>query len=131
MVSLLSPKFAFKHHLIDTDLPPDYYAQTAAADLDGCGRPEYIVGRRGGSIYCYKCHAPDHWTRHLLGENSPSDVGACDLDGDGRFEETVIAQGIPTHEAKVGDLTGNGLPDIVGKPCSPERHIDVWFNESQ
>ena len=49
--------------------------------------------------------------------------------GDGTFEETVICEGMPTHEAKLGDLTGNGLPDIVGKPYEGERHIDVWFNQ--
>jgi hypothetical protein len=49
--------------------------------------------------------------------------------GGGKFEEVIIQRGIPTHEAKVGDLTGDGRPDIVGKPYDPERHIDVWFNE--
>jgi len=29
----------------------------------------------------------------------------------------------------VGDLTGDGRPDVVGKPCEPERHIGAWFNE--
>ena len=45
------------------------------------------------------------------------------------IQEIVIQEGIPTHEAKVGDLTGNGKPDIVGKPFQPESHVDVWFNE--
>jgi hypothetical protein len=39
---------AFKHHVIDTGLQGGGYAQTALADLDSCGRPEFIVGRRGG-----------------------------------------------------------------------------------
>ena len=42
----------------------------------------------------------------------------------------LVQEGIPTHEAKVGDLTGDGRPDIVGKPYHPERHNDVWFNET-
>lgn len=50
--------------------------------------------------------------------------------GNGKFEEIIIQRGIPTHEAKVGDLTGDGRPDIVGKPFQPESHIDVWFNET-
>jgi len=50
--------------------------------------------------------------------------------GAGRFEEVLIQHGVPTHEAKVADLTGDGRPDIVGKPYDPERHIDVWFNET-
>ena len=50
--------------------------------------------------------------------------------GSGDFEEVIIERGIPTHEAKVADLTGDGRPDIVGKPYQPERHIDVWLNDT-
>jgi len=49
----------------------------------------------------------------------------ADIDGAGRFEPCIIQEGVPTHEAKVADLTGNGLPDIVGKPYSPENHVDI------
>ena len=132
---MANSRFSFRHHVIDTDLPVDYYAQTAAADLDGCGRPEYILGRRGGDIYCYKCHAPDRWTRHLLGEHSPSDVGACvvDVDGDGHldfvtggawyrnsrdldtpFERIVFDPDLGSvHDVVAGDLNGDGRPEIV------------------
>ena len=48
----------------------------------------------------------------------------------GRFEEACIQRGIPTREAKVADLDGDGWPHIVGKPYNPQRHIDVRFNES-
>jgi hypothetical protein len=27
------------------------------------------------------------------------------------------------------DLTGDGRPDIVGKPYHPESHIDIWYNQ--
>ncbi|MBM3499752.1 MAG: hypothetical protein FJX74_13915 [Armatimonadetes bacterium] len=50
--------------------------------------------------------------------------------GEGAFEETVIWQGIPTHEAKVAALNADGRPDTLSKPHSPERHIDVWWNEA-
>ncbi len=38
----------FKPHVIDTDLPPGLYAQTALADLDGDGRLEFITGQQYG-----------------------------------------------------------------------------------
>lgn len=79
-------KFNFEPHLIDSDLPKRrFYAQTALADLDNDGRLEVIMGQRHGNIYYYKYHDNKTWSRHLLGKNSPSDVGACafDVDGDG------------------------------------------------
>ncbi len=81
-------KFEFKHHVIDTDLPAGMYAQTALADLDNDGRLEYIVALRTGDIFWYKYHSPDNWSRHLLGRDSPSDVGGCalDVDGDGYID---------------------------------------------
>lgn len=83
------------------------------ADFTGDGRPDIFVGEMG------------------LGRNADPKLLIYRNLGGGEFKEYVIQRGIPTHEAMVGDLTGNGLPDIVGKPYSPERHIDVWFNESE
>ena len=81
-------KFEFRHHIIDADLPPACYAQTALVDLDGDGQLEYIVGQQYGTIFYYKYSAPEEWTRYVLGENSPSDVGgiALDVDGDGYMD---------------------------------------------
>ena len=84
----------------------------AIADFDGDGRPDIFVGEMG------------------LGHNPDPEMMLFRNQGAGRFEQVLIQRGIPTHEAKVGDLTGDGRPDIVGKPYDPERHIDVWFNET-
>ncbi len=49
-----------------------------------------------------------------------------------RLSHAVIDPDPPgTHHdiALLEDLTGNGLPDIVGKPYHPERHIDLWLQE--
>jgi hypothetical protein len=82
------------------------------ADLNGDSLPDILVGEMG------------------LGQNpNPRLIVYVNLGG-GRFEENVISEGLPTHEAKVGDLKGDGRPAIVGKPYSPERQIDVWWNES-
>jgi hypothetical protein len=128
-------KFAFKPHLIDTTLPPGNYAQTALADLDNDGRLEYIVGQQYGDIFRYKMHAADRWSRHLLGTDSPSDVGgvALDVDGDGwidyvaggawyrnsrdperffaRFAFDPELKGV--HDVVVADLDGDGQLEIL------------------
>jgi len=82
------------------------------ADFDGDGLPDIFVGEMG------------------LGKNPEPRLIIYLNRGGGDFEEVVIERGVPTHEAKVADLTGDGRPDIVGKPYDPERHIDAWFNES-
>ena len=128
-------KFRFRHHIIDTDLPGHSYAQTALADLDGDGRLEFIVGRRGGEIYWYKYHSPDKWSRHLLGNDSPSDVGGCalDVDGDGHidfvtggawyrnsqdenrpFQRIVFDPDLGSaHDVLAADIDGDGKMEII------------------
>jgi len=81
------------------------------ADFNGDGLPDIFVGEMG------------------LGRNAEPRLIIYLNRGEGNLEEIIIERGVPTHEAKVADLTGNGLPDIVGKPYDPERHIDLWFNE--
>ncbi|MGQ9632143.1 MAG: FG-GAP repeat domain-containing protein [bacterium] len=134
--------------------------RVAVADLDGDGRPEIVLcegeSHPGRLAWC----APPDWEPRVLQDDlfHPHSLGIADFDGDGlpdifvgemglgknpdpkmiiyfnrggaQFSKIVFERGVPTHEAKVGDLTGSGRPDIVGKPYMPERHIDVWFNET-
>jgi hypothetical protein len=102
---------------------------------------------------------PPHWTEHVLGEdffcphsldtadflgNGREDIYVAEMGlgenedprhvlyanrGGGRFERRELFSGVPTHEAKAVDLTGDGRPDIVGKSYSPSHHVDVWYNE--
>ena len=128
-------QFKFRPHVIDADLPRGRYAQTALADLDNDGRLEYVVGQQFGTLFYYKMHAPDRWTRHLLGEDSPSDVGIAvlDVDGDGWLD--AVAGGawyrnsrdagkpferIPfdaelrnVHDVVAADVDGDGRPEIL------------------
>lgn len=82
------------------------------ADFDGNGLPDIFVAEMG------------------LGSNPNPRMFVLRNHGNGSFEHVIIQEGIPTHEAKVTDMTGNGLPDIVSKPYDPERHIDMWINET-
>src|SRR5687768_18095256 len=81
-------KLRFRHHFIDTDLPGRSFGQTALVDLDRDGKLDFITGRSGGDVYWFRFQAPGRWERHLLGRQSPSDVGgaALDVDGDGRVD---------------------------------------------
>ena len=129
-----------------------------AADLDGDGRLELVVCEGESDVGRLAWCRPPDWEPVVLREDlfHPHSLEIADFDGNGlpdifvgemglgkwdkpalvifrntggEFEEHIISRGIPTHEAKVADLTGNGLPDIVGKPYHPQRHIDVWWNE--
>lgn len=82
------------------------------ADFDGDGSPDLYVAEMGLGRH----ESPEHY----LYLN----------DGKGGFTETTVVSGIPAHEARVADLTGDGRPDIVGKPYGPERHVDSWYNEA-
>jgi hypothetical protein len=84
----------------------------AVADFDGDGRADIFTAEMG------------------LGGKTDSKVLIFRNLGGGRFEEHLISEGVPVHEGKVADLTGDGRPDIVGKPYDPQRHVDVWFNET-
>ncbi|MFQ6130760.1 MAG: FG-GAP repeat domain-containing protein [Armatimonadota bacterium] len=135
-------------------------ARVAVADLDGDGRLEIVLAEGeshpGRLAWC----APPDWEPRVLRDDlfHPHSLEIADFNADGlpdifaaemglgrnddpqmmvflnqgggEFTEVIFQRGIPTHEAKVGDITGDGKPDIVGKPYQPERHIDLWINES-
>lgn len=79
------------------------------ADFTGSGDPDIYVAEMG-------LGTNDH-PRHILFLNR----------GDGSFDREVMARGVPTHEAKAVDLTGDGRLDIVGKSYTPSHHVDAWI----
>ncbi len=127
--------FRFRLHIVDQTLPKGSYAQTALVDLDNDGRLEYVVGQSHGDIFWYDYQDPDHWTRHLLGTDSPSDVGAValDVDGDGwmdlvtggawyrnsrdpqvPFSRIVFDPALSAvHDVTVADIDGDGRPEVL------------------
>ena len=50
-------------------------------------------------------------------------------DGKGNFQTEVLSTGIGAHESKLGDLDGDGRPDILQKDFQKDRRADVWLNK--
>ena len=102
LVPLLAPaaELAFQHHYVDRDLPGSSWGQTAIADVDRDGKPDFITGRSRGELLWYRQETPGRWVRHALGERSPSDVGAAALD--------QLREYVRRHR-----------PEILGKRRSP------------
>ncbi|WP_436926263.1 FG-GAP repeat domain-containing protein [Halosimplex amylolyticum] len=98
--------------LLEDDLYNPHTVQTA--DFDGSGHPDIYVAEMGLDGY----DDPVHRVYRNPGDGS--------LD----FEGTVVERGVPTHEAKAVDLTGDGRPDVVGKGYA-DTHVDVWYNETE
>jgi hypothetical protein len=115
-------RFRFKHYVIDTDLPTGNYAQTALVDLDNDGRLEYVLGQQYGDLYWYKYHAPDRWSRHLLGVDSPSDVGACTVDVTGSGYPDLVTGGAWFRNPGVAGDPDQPWPKIVFDPALTAVH---------
>ena len=98
-------QFQFRKHFVGLSLPRGCYAQTALADLDGDGVLDVLSCEmeaiRGGQ--------PPRW---LIWEN---------VDGKGGVwkEHVILDENLGGHEAVVGDVTGNGKPDVIAKPWRP------------
>ena len=137
VVPARSEDFRFQHHFVDPSLPGSSWGQTALVDIDGDGDLDFITGQRAGDIRWYEFDKADKtWKLHLLGRDSPSDVGglAIDVDQDGRidfvaggawyrqpddpraegwlrhvFDENLTA----VHDIISADLTGDGRDEII------------------
>lgn len=91
----------------------------AIVDFTGDGTPDIFCGEM--AKWTESAPQPDHLDAHMwlfLG------------DGKGHFTQMVIATGFGIHEGKVGDLDGDGRPDICAKPYNWEApRIDLWLNK--
>jgi hypothetical protein len=127
---------SFRHHFLDRELPGSSWGQTALADLDRDGRPDYITGRSRGEIFWYRQEALNRWVRHRLGDQSASDVGGAVLDVDGDswldfvtggawyrntgqplatpFERIVFDPDLSAvHDVVLADVDGDKRPDVL------------------
>ncbi len=130
----------FERHVIDPD-PPRNPWYKLVGDVTGDGRPEIVVAGQHGPVVMY--HG-DAW-RKLTIADRPHDGGVhgaiADVNGngrndivmgsvvwlenpgfsDGRFNGPWTVHRIASeavHDVLVGDLTGNGLLDVVGRDQS-------------
>lgn len=147
VISVANGEMPFRHHFVDQDLPGSSWGQTAVADLDRDGRLDYITGRSRGQILWYRQIAFTQWERHVLGENSPSDVGGAvlDVDRDGwpdfvtggawyrnpqrpteqPFERIVFDQELTgVHDVVVADVDGDGQADVL---TMSDRNNIRWY----
>jgi len=60
---------------------------------------------------------------HIIGDNPPRWYVWENIDGFGKEwkEHIILDANLGGHEIVVGDVTGNGLPDIIGKPWAPRK----------
>ncbi|NLE44547.1 MAG: VCBS repeat-containing protein [Chloroflexi bacterium] len=124
----------FAAHVMDLGLPEGNYAQTALADLDGDGRLEYILGRQYAEIYWYSYDGEGVWSRHLLGLDSPSDVGGCVLDVDRDGFPDFVTGGAwyrnsrcpdKTFERFAFDVDLTGVHDVCSADVDGDGHLEV------
>jgi hypothetical protein len=81
-------------------------------DVTGNGLPDIYVGEMG------------------LGENdAPKQLLFANAGG--TFTEHTLSEGIPTHEAQLVDVDGDGRLDVIGKSYAPDAHVDVWYNQGR
>lgn len=135
--TLLPTSFRFRHHFVDRDLPGGSWGQTALVDIDRDGDLDFITGQKAGNIRWYEFDSEcKSWSLHLLGRDSPSDVGglAMDVNRDGRLDfvaggawyrqpEQVTAepwtrfvfdkQLNAVHDIIAADLDGNGHDEVI------------------
>jgi hypothetical protein len=105
------------HDLLGHDVIHGHSLQIA--DLDGDGNLDIFCGEMG------------KWTESSrLPDNPHARTWIFYGDGRGNFTRTLFSEGVGTHEAKVGDLDGDGRLDIVGKPYNWETpRLDIWLNQ--
>ena len=103
------------HDLLGRDLTHAHSLQIA--DIDGDGNLDIFTAEMA------------KWTEKRSDPDNPNAEAFIFYgDGHGHFRKTVFAKGIGFHEARVADLNGDGMMDILDKPYNWEvPRVDVWL----
>ena len=101
------------HDLLGFDV--DHGHSLAVEDVNGDGELDIFCGEM-----------------RLDGKNRDSKIWVFFGNGKGQFTKTLIAQGFGVHEAKLGDLDGDGDFDILGKPYNWDTpRLDIWLQNNR
>jgi hypothetical protein len=105
--------------LLERDMVHGHSLQVA--DIDGDGHLDIFAAEMA------------KWTEDRKDSDNPSATAWILFgDGNGNFRKTVFSTGIDFHEARVADLNGDGLPDILDKPYNWNApRVDVWLQIPQ
>ena len=105
------------HNLVDREVIHGH--SLALADLNGDGNLD---------IFCAEMAK---WTeKHPQPDNPKATAWIFYGNGKGEFTRRELVTGQGFHEAKIGDLNGDGRPDILNKPYNWETpRVDIWLNQ--
>ena len=109
------PKSWAGHDLVGRDVIHGHSLQVA--DIDGDGNLDIFAAEMA------------KWTESRPDPDNPhAEAWIFDGDGQGHFRKTVFSRGIGFHEARVADLNGDGLLDVLDKPYNWETpRVDLWL----
>jgi VCBS repeat protein len=109
------PKSWIGHDLVGRDVIHGHSLQVA--DIDGDGNLDIFAAEMA------------KWTENRPDADNPNaEAWIFYGDGHGRFRRMVFSRGIDFHEARVADLNGDGLLDVLDKPYNWETpRVDIWL----
>ncbi|NET23793.1 MAG: VCBS repeat-containing protein [Okeania sp. SIO1H5] len=107
--------------------------QASLVDVDKDGDLDFITGSRKGECRWWEYQGPNKWKKHLIAKGVDTDVGgvAVDVNRDGYVDQISGSKwyenpgkgggdwkshsygGTSTHDQRVGDIDGDGKPDLV------------------
>ena len=109
------PQSWIGHDLVGRDVVHGHSLQVA--DIDGDGNLDIFAAEMA------------KWTESRFDPDNPNaEAWIFYGDGHGHFRKTLFSRGIGFHEARLADLNGDGLLDVLDKPYNWETpRVDIWL----